>query len=120
MRFATFARRITSAFTLLAALLAAAIAPGGERQPDKQTHTQAINRTIAFLNSEVTWWNGSDGYDPSNLDHVVASEHMDIRSDGGGANNIAVLGWPKLPEAQWDNWLETVSDHALLYFEVWK
>ena len=57
MRIATFVRRKTAACTLLATLSAAAFAPGADRQPDNQPHTQAINRTIAYLSTEVTWWN---------------------------------------------------------------
>jgi hypothetical protein len=67
---------------------------------------------------DVTWWNGSDGYDPTNLDHVVAAEHLDIRRSGR-VDGVAVLGWPKLPAADRDQWLTDFSDHALLYFEVW-
>ncbi len=68
---------------------------------------------------EVTWYNGSSGYEPSNLDHVVASDHMQVRGQGNGAVNVSILGWPKLAEAQWADWFDEYSDHALLYFEVW-
>lgn len=74
---------------------------------------------IADANEEVTWYNGSPSYTPTNLDHVVASDHLDIRSQDNGPFNVSVLGWPKLPDSQWDDWLSTYSDHALLYFEVW-
>jgi hypothetical protein len=69
--------------------------------------------------AETTWYNGSSGYEPTNLDHVVASEHMDIRGQGNIENKITLLGWPKLPQNQWANWFTQYSDHALLYFEVW-
>ena len=75
--------------------------------------------TINGTPSEVTWWNGSARYEPSNLDHVVASNHMDIRSQGNGPQNVSVLGWPKLSQTQWTQWFTTHSDHAMLYFEVW-
>jgi hypothetical protein len=68
---------------------------------------------------EVTWYNGSDDYEPTNLDHVVASDHMDVRCQGSGPSNITVLGWPRLPQSQWSNWFSQYSDHAMLYFEVW-
>jgi hypothetical protein len=68
---------------------------------------------------QVTWFNGSSNYKPSNLDHVVASEHMDIRDPEGGANPIQIYGWPRLPENQWNTWFTDYSDHAMLYFDVW-
>ena len=68
---------------------------------------------------EVTWYNGSKSYDPSNLDHVVASDHVDIRSMGGNAGPVTVLGWPALKKSEWKKWFSTYSDHAMLYFEVW-
>lgn len=69
---------------------------------------------------EVTWYNGSSGYIPTNLDHVVASKHMKVRSQGNGPFNVSVLGWPKVAEPQWADWFDKFSDHALLYFEVWE
>jgi hypothetical protein len=68
---------------------------------------------------EVTWYNGSRGYEPTNLDHVLASEHLQIRSQGSGPSKISILGWPKLAKADWSSWFTQYSDHALLYFEVW-
>ena len=68
---------------------------------------------------EVTWYNGSSGYVPTNLDHVVASEHLQIRSQGNGPFKISILGWPKLNQSDWNSWFDQYSDHALLYFEVW-
>ncbi len=57
MRITKFVWRKTDALTLIATLLAATLAPGADRQSDNQPHTQAVNRTIAFLSNEVTWWN---------------------------------------------------------------
>jgi len=74
-----------------------------------------INDTL----KEVTWWNGSSGYEISNIDHVVSSDHMDIRSQGNGPQAVSVLGWPKLPPSQWNAWFTQYSDHAMLYFEIW-
>lgn len=68
---------------------------------------------------EVTWYNGSPGYVPTNLDHVVASSHLQVRSQGNGPYNISLFGWPKLHQNQWDGWFSLYSDHAMLYFEVW-
>jgi hypothetical protein len=41
----------------------------------------------------ATWWNGGTGLPPSNLDPVVAVEHMRF-TDFDGAE-VTVLGWPK-------------------------
>ena len=68
---------------------------------------------------EVTWYNGSSGYVPTNLDHVIASEHLQIRSQGHDTYEVSVLGWPKLAQSDWNRWFIDYSDHALLYFEVW-
>lgn len=74
---------------------------------------------IGNSDKEVTWYNGSSGYVPTNLDHVVASEHLQIRSQGNGPFEISILGWPKLARSDWNSWFIKYSDHALLYFEVW-
>jgi hypothetical protein len=68
---------------------------------------------------EATWYNGSSGYEPSNLDHVVVSEHMDVRNQESVPNSVSVLGWPKLDQSQWISWFSQYSDHAMLYFEIW-
>ena len=68
---------------------------------------------------EVTWYNGSDNYEPTNLDHVVVSKELTIKSSENGSEEIALFGWPKISENDWNDWLEDYSDHALLYFEVW-
>ena len=67
---------------------------------------------------EVTWWNGSDRYKPgSNLDHVVAADHLHFKTLGGA--EVSVRGWPELTtEAEQEPWIKEYSDHALLYFEV--
>jgi hypothetical protein len=69
---------------------------------------------------EVTWYNGSKHYKPTNLDHVAVSNNLLIRSQNNQPETITVLGWPKLPQNHWNAWISAYSDHALLYFEVWK
>jgi Endonuclease/Exonuclease/phosphatase family len=73
---------------------------------------------------QTTWWNGSDDpkYAPTDLDHVVASEHMDIRRPGAGEKSgVSVIGWQQLSDdAALKKWLVEYSDHNLLFFEVWK
>lgn len=68
---------------------------------------------------EVTWYNGSSNYKPTNLDHVIASEHMDVRSQQSVKNTASLFGWPKLNRSQWNSWFSQYSDHAMLYFEIW-
>ena len=75
---------------------------------------------IDGANKEVTWYNGSSGYTPTNLDHVVASDHLQIRSQGNGPFNVTLLGWTKLAQSQWAAWFSEYSDHAMLYFEIWQ
>lgn len=69
---------------------------------------------------DLTWWNGNDKYKPgSNLDHVVAADHLRFKTFAGA--EVSVRGWPQEPtEAKKRAWIEKYSDHALLYFEVQK
>ena len=54
---------------------------------------------------------------PSNLDHVVASDHLKFKQFNGA--DVRVLGWPEEPTpAAQDLWIKRFSDHAILYFEV--
>ena len=68
----------------------------------------------------VTWWGGPNTLiPPSNLDQVVAAEHLEFKSINGA--DVTVLGWPKegSPAAQGE-WIDDHSDHGCLYFEVQK
>ncbi len=67
-----------------------------------------------------TYWPGStSSYDPGNLDHVVAANHLKFKSFAG--KPVDVRGWPeKTNGTQKDAWRKKYSDHALLYFEVQK
>ena len=62
-------------------------------------------------------WHG-DGSMRSNLDHVVASDQIGFEQLGG--KDVEVRGWPQLPDAEQEKWVEDYSDHGLLYFEVSK
>lgn len=63
-----------------------------------------------------TWWGGGR-LGPSDLDHVIASDHLDIRAKDGAAINV--LGWPQEPtDTKKRKWLDDFSDHALLYGEL--
>ena len=66
--------------------------------------------SINGVDKEVTWYNRSSGYTPTNLDHVVASDHLPIRSQGNGLFNVTILGWPKLAQSEWNNWFSQYID----------
>ena len=69
-------------------------------------------------NAPHTWWNGTgSNYPPADLDHVVAAEHLEFTGFSGA--EVDVRGWPKREtEAERTEWIQTHSDHGLLYFEV--
>lgn len=63
---------------------------------------------------DVTWRSATM---QSNLDHVVAADHLQFRQFSGA--DVAVRGWPELAtEQEQREWIAAFSDHALLYFEV--
>jgi hypothetical protein len=76
--------------------------------------------TVLEKNEPATFWPGSrSSLPPSNLDHVVASDHLKFRSFGGVP--VSVRGWPQEPtDAKRDKWTAKFSDHAMLFFEVQK
>lgn len=65
-----------------------------------------------------TWSNGStSSLPPSNLDHVVAANHLKFKSFDGA--DVSVRGWPKeSTTTKQDAWIRRFSDHALLYLEI--
>lgn len=66
-----------------------------------------------------TWWNGPGGLPQSNLDHVIAADHLKFKSFKGAP--VDVRGWPKLAtEQEQKKWIDSYSDHALLFFQVEK
>ena len=74
---------------------------------------------IVTKDEPVTWWGGSQSLLPSNLDQVVAADHLEFRRYGDAS--VTVLGWPKeRTESKKLAWIEEYSDHGLLYFEVLK
>lgn len=78
--------------------------------------------TMSLLDKtyEYTYWPGSNGtYDPSDLDHVVAANHLDFKRFASA--KVDVRGWvDESTDAKKDAWADKYSDHALLYFEVQK
>jgi endonuclease/exonuclease/phosphatase family metal-dependent hydrolase len=70
-------------------------------------------------NQPNTWWNGPGRFPPSNLDHVIAANHLKFKSFDG--SDVDVRGWPKLEtEREQVDWINSFSDHALLFFQVEK
>lgn len=111
---------------------------------DKDAARKSIKMRRLSKTQTATWWNGPQGsLKPSNLDHVVASDHLEFRSfarphpkgwletriddrpsegpDSTDRAEIDVRGWPQsATAAQAGTWIRQRSDHALLYFEVQK
>ena len=67
----------------------------------------------------VTLRNGpGSSQPPADADHVFASSHLDIRPGNQGVG-VSVKGWPELPtDAQKGQWINELSDHAMIYGEV--
>lgn len=83
---------------------------------------QAAKRKMRLLTKTApnTWSNGSKSSIPdSNLDHVVAAEHLIFTQFNG--SDVAVRGWAEKKTVQdKDEWIKQFSDHSLMYFEVHK
>ena len=73
---------------------------------------------ILMKDEPHTWSNGSKSKTPpSNLDHVIAANHLSFRPFSG--TDVTVRGWPKEPTpAEQDAWIASYSDHGFLYLEV--
>ena len=86
----------------------------------KRLNIKSVQMNILDKNHQTTWWPGSNSkYDPANLDHVVAANHMEFKKFGGLP--VDVRGWvEETTDSARDNWAKKYSDHALLYFEVQK
>lgn len=66
---------------------------------------------------ETTWWNGTASLPPSNLDHVIAADHLKFKAFHQAA--VDVRGWvrlPTLPEQR--QWIQQHSDHNLLFLQM--
>ena len=74
---------------------------------------------------EKTWFGGStSSLPPANIDHVYAAKHLVFKQFKNPQNqsvDVDVRGWVNQPspKAQ-DSWIDSYSDHSLLYFEVQK
>lgn len=83
-----------------------------------EREAKARKMRILKKDEPATWFNGStSSIPPSNLDHVIAAEHL--RFTAFGDAEVTVRGWPKEQgSAARDAWIAKYSDHGLLYFEV--
>lgn len=69
--------------------------------------------------SELTWWNGSDTYAPgSRLDHIFADDNLNFKKFDNHSE-VKIIGWPELDTVQdQKDWINSFSDHALMYAEI--
>ncbi|HEX6312519.1 MAG TPA: endonuclease/exonuclease/phosphatase family protein [Acidimicrobiia bacterium] len=63
----------------------------------------------------ATWWNGGST-PPSDLDHVVAADHLEFETFDGA--EVEVEGWPTLTGAARTRWIHDNSDHGILHLIV--
>lgn len=88
----------------------------------KKLEEEAKRKKMRLLVKDApnSWSNGSSSSIPdSNLDHVIAAEHLKFRKFGNA--DVTVRGWPKTKTAkEKDEWIKEYSDHGMLYFEVQK
>lgn len=87
---------------------------------EKRLKIKRVKMNILKKTHPATYWGGSRGtYPPGNLDHVVASNHMEFKKFNGFP--VDVRGWvEKNTDSKKDAWVKKYSDHALMYFEVQK
>ena len=76
----------------------------------------ARDMRVLAKDAPATWWNAGESLPPSNLDHVVAADHLEFTLFDQA--DVMVLGWPKLNGAEQKDWIDSYSDHGMLYFEV--
>ncbi|HEY2333666.1 MAG TPA: hypothetical protein VGH58_01490 [Solirubrobacterales bacterium] len=79
--------------------------PGQRRARARGARLRAGKAGMRVLSktAAVTWRGG--GKMRSNLDHVVASEQIEFEQNGG--REVEVRGWPQLPEAEQEKWVES-------------
>lgn len=90
----------------------------GEREV-KELRKKARRSDMRLLEKTypATYWHRR--YGESDLDQVVAAEHLEFRSFSG--KEIDVTGWPDEPtDTAKEAWTRRFSDHAMLYLEVQK
>jgi endonuclease/exonuclease/phosphatase family metal-dependent hydrolase len=78
------------------------------------------NMSLRVKEFDATWSNGSK---QSDLDHVLASNSLAFKDLGTRIDNqqsfqVAVRGWQQLSGTKRKNFIDTISDHCALVFEV--
>lgn len=92
--------------------------PAGDELLKLGRQASRFDMRVLTKSAANTWSNGSQSkIPPSNLDHVVAANHLAFRQQAGA--DVRVRGWPELtsPVSQ-DKWITEHSDHAYLFLEV--
>jgi exonuclease III len=83
-------------------------------QGAKRAKMRRLGKTVPY-----TWWNGPGGSARSDLDQVVASDHLKFKPFGSAV--VDVRGWPtEQSEQAQASWIKKYSDHGLLFFTVEK
>ena len=55
----------------------------------KRLNIKSVQMNILDKNHPTTWWPGTDSsYEPSNLDHVVAANHMEFKRFDGRSVDV--------------------------------
>lgn len=67
-------------------------------------------------NSPATWTSAGGSLPDSDLDHVVAADHLTFTQFNG--KPVDARGWPQLSPPQRADWVRDYSDHALLCCEI--
>jgi hypothetical protein len=77
------------------------------------------NMSLIQKDQPFTLWGGTgSSYPPADADHIFASDQLDIRP-GAAGNGVSVRGWPELAtDALKTQWINQISDHAMLFGEV--
>lgn len=86
----------------------------------KRLSSKSVGMKMLSKSTEKSYWPGSKSkYSASNLDHVVAADHLKFKKFDDAF--VSVRGWVEESDPlKRDQWVEQFSDHALLYFEVQK
>lgn len=86
----------------------------------KRLNNKNVKMNILDKSHNATYWPGTNSrYNPSDLDHVVAADHLEFKKFNG--IRVDIRGWvDESTDAKKDAWTKKFSDHGLLYFEVQK
>ena len=84
------------------------------RMTNWRTNLRRLTKT-----HDATWWNGSDDWDPSALDHAYVSSHLQFETFGPANSELDVRGWAELStKSQQRAWIDSHSDHCALIGEL--